>query len=88
MPKLDLPGMLYSLLLALGAWAVQYFTEGPGNGVPWAPVLVAAVPILLKTLTVQLPPQEGEHEAGPSTRSLNPVESKPKRTKLAKFLLG
>ena len=89
--KIDLPGMVYSLALALGAWAIQYFTEGPGSGVPWAPILVATVPILLKTLTVQLPPPEVREEEGPSTRSfgLEPYEAPPpKRTKMQKFLLG
>ncbi len=47
---MKLPGIIYSLLLAIGTWAVDYFTSGAGAGFPWAPVLVAAVPIIIKLL--------------------------------------
>lgn len=52
MKIIELPGIVYSLLLAVGAWAVDYFSTGDGSGIPWAPIMVAAVPILLKSFTV------------------------------------
>lgn len=54
---MKLPGIIYSLLLAVAAWAVDYFTSGAGAGFPWAPVLVAAVPVLLKLLAPGGEPQ-------------------------------
>lgn len=49
---MKVPGIIYSLLLAVGAWAVDYFSgSGAGSGFPWAPVLVAAVPVVLKFFT-------------------------------------
>lgn len=54
---MKLPGIIYSLLLAVAAWAVEYFTSGAGAGFPWAPVLVAAVPVLLKLLAPGGEPQ-------------------------------
>lgn len=47
---MKIPGIIYSLLLAVAAWAIDYFTTGAGAGFPWAPVLVAAVPVLLKLI--------------------------------------
>jgi hypothetical protein len=52
MGKIEVPGIIYSLAIAVGAWAIDYFTQGDGSGFPWAPILVAAVPILLKSLAV------------------------------------
>ena len=46
-----IPGILYSLLIAIGAWAIDYFSTGAGAGVPWAPILIAAIPVLLKLFT-------------------------------------
>lgn len=55
------PGIIYSLILALGAWVVEYFsTGGIGAGFPWAPVLIAAVPVALKfftAATTEAPPE-------------------------------
>lgn len=88
--KIDLPGIVYSLLLAVGAWAVEYFTTGPGTGVPWAPIMVAAVPILLKSFTVTAGNTEKTADTA-STRGLGPygetVVAQP-RTKIQKLLLG
>lgn len=52
------PGIVYSLLLAIAAWAVDWFTTGGGAGVPWAPILLATIPVLLKMIAVQAPPEE------------------------------
>lgn len=66
MKTIELPGIVYSLLLAVGAWAIDYFSTGDGSGIPWAPIMVAAVPILLKSFTVAVrgkiesPSLEGE----------------------------
>ncbi len=50
--EMKVPGIVYSLLVALGAWAVEYFTTGAGNVVPWAPILLATIPVVLKLFTV------------------------------------
>lgn len=55
---MKVPGIVYSLLLAIGAWAVDWFTTGGGAGVPWAPILLATIPVVLKMFTVQAPPEE------------------------------
>lgn len=89
--KIDLPGIVYSLLLAVGAWAVEYFTTGPGTGVPWAPIMVAAVPILLKSFTVTAGNAETTTIKTSSTRSLDPYEETvvvQPRSKIQKLLLG
>ena len=52
MPKLTVPGIAYSIILALGAWALDYFGVGAGAGFPLAPILIAAIPIVLKMFTV------------------------------------
>lgn len=45
------------VIVAVAAWAVDYFTSGAGAGFPWAPVLVASVPVLLKLLAPGGEPQ-------------------------------
>lgn len=47
---MKLPGIIYSLLLAVAAWAIDYFTTGAGANVPWAPILIATIPVLLKLI--------------------------------------
>jgi len=89
--KIDLPGIVYSLLLAVGAWAVEYFTSGPGTGVPWAPIMVATVPILLKSFTVTAGNTETATISTSSTRSIGPYEETvvvQPRSKIQKLLLG
>ena len=75
---MTLPGALYSLLLAVGAWAVEYFSTGVGSGVPWAPILVAAVPIVLKAISTWLGQEPQAATRGPATSS----------SKLGRFILG
>lgn len=88
-----LPGIVYSLVLAVGAWAVQYFTEGPGSGVPWAPILVAAVPIILQSISVAATPGPQAPVQTSSARSLSPegetviIEAESK-TRTQKLLWG
>ena len=49
---MSVPGILYSLLLAIGAWAIDYFSgSGAGAGFPWSPILIAAIPVILKFFT-------------------------------------
>lgn len=89
MSKDFIPGAIYSLILAIAAWAIEYFTEGPGSGVPWAPILVATIPILLKSLTVQ-----GGEQPTASSRSVSSSDEwaysvpPPPRSKMEKFLYG
>lgn len=86
--KIKVPGVIYSLILAVGAWAIEYFTQGTGAGVPWAPILVAAVPILLKTFTVQsgIEPVASSEYAG--TRGLDNLEPQEPKSKLQEWLRG
>jgi len=72
---MKVPGIVYSLLLALGAWAVDYFTNGAGNSVPWAPILLATIPVVLKLFVVST-----ETESTP--RGLGEQPSKMKRLML------
>ena len=53
MNTITVPGIIYSLLLAFGAWAIDYFgVSGAGSAFAWAPILLAAIPIALKLFTV------------------------------------
>lgn len=53
MSEMKIPGIVYSLLLAIVAWAGTYFaTGGAGGNYLWAPILLAALPIVLKTVAV------------------------------------
>lgn len=55
---MKVPGILYSLILAIGAWATTYFaTGGAGGDFIWAPLLLAAVPIVVKFFTVATEPE-------------------------------
>ena len=81
---MSIPGVVYSLLLAVGAWAVEYFTTGAGGGVPWAPILVAAIPIIIKLFTVSQEP--GEPPAGVARSMGEP--GTPQRSTFTKLLLG
>lgn len=85
---IKVPGVIYSLLLAIGAWAIEYFTQGTGAGIPWAPILVAAVPILLKTFTVQsgIEPAPSDEQVG--TRGLGNFQSQEPKSKLQEWLRG
>jgi len=66
---MTVPGIVYSLLLAVGAWAIEYFTTGAGAGVPWAPVLIAAIPIILKFFTAA-----GEETPEMASRGVEPAQ--------------
>lgn len=78
---MKVPGIIYSLLLALAAWLIEYFTHGAGAGVSWAPILLAAVPILLKLITVQAPPD-------PAAATARGFDALPPPSKTRRFLLG
>lgn len=75
---MTVPGALYSLLIAVGAWAVDYLTTGGGAGIPWAPLQSQWVPVILKMFTVQ--------SAEPAAMSRSAVGEQP--SKMRKFLLG
>lgn len=83
---ITVPGIIYSLLLALGAWAVDYFTTGGGEGIPWAPILLATVPIILKMFTVQAPASASTTPA--VSRSLNPYDTELQGSKAQRFIFG
>lgn len=82
---ITVPGIIYSLLLALGAWAVDYFTTGGGEGIPWAPILLATVPIILKMFTVQASVSATPAAA---SRSLNPYDTELQGSKTQRFIFG
>jgi len=92
MSKIELPGIVYSLLLAVGAWAVDYFTTGDGSGIPWAPILVAAVPIILKSFSVSAEkPAPVVKEEVSGTRGMATYESEQEvqsKSKLDSLLWG
>lgn len=77
---MKIPGVLYSLLLAVAAWAIDYFSNGAGAGVPWAPILIATIPVLLKMITVQTEP------SAPQAAARGMGDAQP--SKMKRFLLG
>lgn len=84
MNTVKIPGVLYSLALAIAAWAVDYLTTGDGSSIPWAPIAIAAIPVLLKAITVQAPEPA---QAVSTARGFGDVSAAPK-SKTRKFLLG
>lgn len=78
-----IPGLIYSIILALGAWALDYFSVGAGGSIPWAPILLAAIPLILKLFTVTT--TEPEPSAAAS-RGMGEAIVPP--SKMRKFLLG
>ncbi len=87
MPTLTVPGIIYSIILALGAWALDYFGVGAGAGFPLAPLLIAGIPIVLKMFTVAATEQEAVQLSGASPRGefVAPVAQP---SKLQRLLLG
>lgn len=77
---MTIPGALYSLLLAIGAWCVDYFSSGDGSASLIAPVIVAAVPIILKLFTAA-----GEETPEMASRGIEPVQ---RRGYVSKVLWG
>lgn len=82
MPKITVPGLIYSLISAIGAWAILYFDVG-GAGADYviAPIILGGIPVLLKMFTVQTPPT-----VEPSAVSRGEVVEQP--SKMRKFFLG
>ena len=77
---MSIPGIAYSLLLAVGAWAVDYFTSGDGSASIIAPVIVAAIPVLLKFFTAS-----GEETPEAASRGLETAQP---RGYISKVLWG
>lgn len=81
---MKIPGAVYSCLIAVGGfaagWIVDYFTSGDGSASLIAPVIVAAVPIILKMFTAL-----GEETPEATARGIEPVQ---KRGYISKVLLG
>jgi len=81
---MKIPGAVYSCLIAVGmftaGWIVDYFTSGDGSASIIAPVIVAAVPIILKMFTAT-----GEETPEMASRG---VESVQRRSYVSKVLWG
>ena len=83
---MKVPGILYSLILAIGAWAATYFaTGGAGGDYVWAPLLLAGVPIVLKMFTVATDP---EPSTEPTATARGGAISQPQPGKVQRLLLG
>lgn len=83
-----IPGVLYSLLLAVGAWAVEYFTTGSGGDIPWSPILVAAIPVILKSFSVMAEPQPLQPTGSTRSLSMDGGETVAQRNSVRSWLLG
>ncbi len=81
---MKIPGAVYSCLIAVGmftaGWIVDYFTSGDGSASLIAPVIVAAVPIVLKMFTAT-----GEETPEATSRGVEPAQ---RRSYISKVLLG
>ena len=81
---MKIPGAVYSCLIAVGmftaGWIVDYFTSGDGSASTVAPVIVAAVPIILKMFTAL-----GEETPEMTSRGVEPVQ---RRSYASKVLWG
>lgn len=78
-----IPGILYSILAALAAWAIEYFATGNAGGdYLMAPIIIAVVPILLKMFTV------GTSDDGPTAAARAIGEAPAQRSKMKKILWG
>jgi hypothetical protein len=83
---MKVPGILYSIVLALAAWALDYFgSSGAGGDFIWAPLLLAAVPIVVKFFTVATEP-EPEPVEGTARSMGGPVVAGESKTR--RLLLG
>ena len=82
---MTIPGVLYSLILAIAAWAIDYFSgAGAGASLPWAPILIAAIPIILKLISVNAPQPTAPSGAARGMGS----ESEAQPSRLRRLLLG
>jgi len=87
MPKLTVPGIAYSIILALGAWALDYFGVGAGAGFPLAPILIAAIPIVLKMFTVATTNPAPASTSSAQARGMGDATSA-QPSKMKRFILG
>lgn len=81
---MKIPGAVYSCLIAVGmftaGWIVDYFTSGDGSASLIAPVIVAAVPIILKLFTATT-----EETPEATARGVEPAQ---RRSYAKRVLLG
>lgn len=82
MSNFKVPGFIYSLVLAVLAWAFEYLTQN-GGGIPWAPIAIAVIPMIVKAITVQVSPP-----VAPVGTARGMGEAQPAPSKMTKFLLG
>ncbi len=83
MSEIKVPGIVYSLVLAIATWATTYFATGnPGGEYVWAPILLATIPTLLKFIVVAASTDE------PSAQSRGMGDAPTQRSKISKLLLG
>ncbi len=83
MSEVKVPGIVYSLILAVATWATTYFATGnPGGEYVWAPILLATIPTLLKFIVVAASPSE------PAAASRGFGDAPAQRSRISKLLLG
>ena len=78
MDNFKIPGFIYSLLAAIGAWGIEYLSTGPGMGLPWAPIMLMVIPTVLKLLVVASAKDDVPNARGEVQSS----------SKMKRFLLG
>lgn len=83
MTQIQVPGIVYSLILAVAAWATTYFATGqPGGDYIWAPILLAAIPTVLKFLVEAQPTPPAAQSRGTY------VSPTAERTYLQRVMMG
>lgn len=84
---MKIPGLLYSILLAAAAALIEYFTQGPGSSMSYAPIIIAVVPVLLKLVAVNTSEPEPTQPSA-QARGFGDAVTPAKPSKVQRFLLG
>lgn len=84
---MKIPGVIYSMLVAIGIWATDYFTVGSGGDWQWAAILVAGIPAIIKLFSVATSEPEPTNPTGAQARGFDGTVT-PAPSKMRKFWLG
>lgn len=86
--RIRIPGFVYSLALAVLAWGLEYLTQN-GGGIPWAPIAIGLIPMLIKAIEVQVAPKpEPTNPPSAQARGFGDVVTPAQPSKVQRFLLG